>query len=341
MAPAALLAIVGLGLVLAYVIPQRIKERSDYALVRTEDRYSAQMRVVKATARRVEATQARPSSDSGEVPLLVTGSARAQIAALGDARMSRPAGPLDRAAVSAQREALALRGDRAVVLAERQATARRRARVASLAGLVAVVAWALTAFTAFPAVAAAVLTALFGGVLVAGARAASAQRAADAHMNLVAREVEAAATATQALRRVTAERAAGVEGAEPSDLETQAIRVVTAADLAPLAVPAPIPAPVLPSVEEAPHTSATPVVHPAWQDDDADWSPRELPAPAYTLKPTVRQQYARPLDESDLAAASYTVAREPGPSTAEVVAEATAASDTLDSILARRRRATA
>ena len=82
MAPAALLAIVGLGLVLAYVIPQRIKERSDYALVRTEDRYSAQMRVVKATASRVESAHARPSSDSGEVPLLRTGSARAQIAAL-------------------------------------------------------------------------------------------------------------------------------------------------------------------------------------------------------------------------------------------------------------------
>jgi hypothetical protein len=344
MAPAALLAIVGLGLILAYVIPQRIKERSDYALVRTEDRYSAQMRVVKATARRVEGAHGRPSSDSGEVPLLVTGSARAQIASLGDARMSRPAGPLDRAAVSAQREAIALRGDRAVVLAERRATARRRARVASSAGLVAVLGWALVAFTSFPTVLAAVFTALFGGVVVAGARAAAAQRAADAHMNLVGREVEAAATATQALRRVTAERALGVVDAEPSDLETQAIRVVTAADLAPLAVPAPIPAPVLPSVEEAPHTSATPVVHPAWAEEEADWSPRELPAPAYTLKPTVRPQYARPLEESDLAAASYTVARDeavPSPSTAEVVSEATAASDNLDSILARRRRASA
>jgi len=339
MAPAALLAIVGLGLVLAYVIPQRIKERSDYALVRTEDRYSAQMRVVKATARRVEAAHARPSSDSGEVPLLVTGTARAQIASLGEDRMSRPAGPLDRAAVSAQREAIALRGDRAVVLAERHATARRRARVASLAGLIAVLGWAFAAFTAFPAVAAAVLTALFGGVLVAGARAASAQRAADAHMNLVAREVEAAATATQALRRVTAERAAGVEDAEPSDLETQAIRVVTAADLAPLAVPAPIPSPVLPSVEEAPHTSATPVVHPAWEDD-TDWSPRELPAPAYTLKPTVRQQYARPLTEGDLAGSSYAAAVAEA-SAADVVAEVSAASDNLDAILARRRRATA
>jgi len=337
MAPAALLAIVGLGLVLAYVIPQRIKERSDYALVRTEDRYSAQMRVVKATARRVEAAHARPSSDSGEVPLLVTGAARAQIASLGDDRMSRPAGPLDRAAVSAQREAIALRGDRAVVLAERQATARRRARVATLAAFVAIAGWALTVFTAFPAVAAAILTAVFGGVLVAGARAASAQRAADAHMNLVAREVEAAATATQALRRVTADRAAGIEGAEPSDLETQAIRVVTAADLAPLAVPAPIPAPVLPEV--APHTSATPAVHPAWEDD-SDWSPRELPAPAYTLKPTVRPQYARPLDESDLAGASYAAAQAEA-SAAEVVAEVSAASENLDAILARRRRASA
>ena len=118
--------------------------------------------------------------------------------------------------------------------------------------------------------------------------------AADAHLHLVAREVEAAATATQALRRVTAERAAGVD-AEPSDLETQAIRVVTAADLAPLAVPAPIPSPVLP-VEAAPLTSATPAVHPAWADE-ADWSPRELPAPAYTLKATVRPQYARPLED--------------------------------------------
>ena len=332
-------------MVLAYVIPQRIKERADYALVRTEDRYSAQMRVVKATAQRVQGVASRPSTDSGEVPLLVTGSARAHIVALGDQRMSRPAGPLDRAAVSAQREAIALRGDRAIILAERRATAQRRARVAALAGFVAVLGWAFVAFTAFPAVVAAVLTAGFGGVLVAGARAASAQRAADAHLHLVAREVEAAATATQALRRVTAERAQGVD-AEPSDLETQAIRVVTAADLAPLAVPAPIPSPVLPAVEAAPVTSATPAVHPAWEDD-ADWSPRDLPAPSYTLKPTVRPQYARPLEASDLAgssygAPSYTVsAYAPPAETTDIVEETDQAADQLDAILARRRRATA
>jgi hypothetical protein len=329
MPPAALLAIVALGLVLAYVIPQRIKERADYALVRTEDRYSAQMRVVKATAKRVEQPHARPSADSGEVPLLVTGPARAQIAALGEDRMSRPSGPLDRAAVSAQREAIALRGDRAAVLAERRATARRRAAVAGLVGLVAVLGWALAAFTAFPAVIAAILTAAFGGVLVAGARAAAAQRTADAHLHLVAREVEAAATATQALRRVTAQRAQGVE-AEPSDLETQAIRVVTAADLAPLAAPAPIPSPVLPVVEAPAETGEL---------SGADWSPREMPAPAYTLKPSVRPQYARPLDDGDLAGSSYAAAAI-AVEAADAPASA-AAPGQLDAILARRRQASA
>lgn len=333
MVPAALLAIVGIGLVLAYVIPQRIRERADYALVRTEDRYSAQMRVVKATARRMEQPHSRPSSDSGEVPLLVTGAARAQISALGEERMSRPSGPLDRAAVSAQREAIALRGDRATVIAERKATARRRAWVAGAAGLVAVAAWVLTGLTPFPAVAAAVVTALFGGVLVAGARAASAQRAADAHLHLVAREVEAAATATQALRRVAAERAQGRD-AEPSDLETQAIRVVTAADLAPLAAPAPIPSPVLPVASPSEETGEIAEV-------SSDWSPREIPAPAYTLKPTVRPQYARTIEEADLAGSSYAhVAARQEPE-AESVAEAPAAAGQLDAILARRRRASA
>jgi len=279
MTPAALLAIVALGMVLAYVIPQRIKERSDYALVRTEDRYSAEMRVVKASARRVEASHARPSSDSGELPLLVTGAARASIVALGQSSMSRPAGPLDRAATSAVRERLALRGDRAAVLAERRATARRRARVALLSFVLAAAAWVVAAVTAFPVLVAAIATAAFAGVVVAGARAGAAQRAVDARLSLVAREVEAAATATQALRRVTQERARGIE-TEPSDVETQAIRVITTEDLAPLAAPAPIPSPVLPvKIDE---------------DEGIEWSPRDMPAPAYTLKQTLRPAQARP-----------------------------------------------
>lgn len=294
MTPAGLLAIIAVGMVLAYVLPQRIKERSDYALVRTEDRYSAEMRVVKSTAERAQKAAARPSSDSGEVPLLVTGAARASISALGGEQMSRPSGPLDRAATAAQRERLALRSDRAVVLAERAQRAKRRSRVASIVALVSVVAWVLVAVTGFPALIAALATATLGGVVVAGARTAAAQRKADINIRLIAREVEAAATATQALRRVARERAEGHE-AQPSDVETQAIRVVTTEDLAPLAAPAPVPAPEIPQ-------RATAATDRASQGEA--WSPNEIPAPAYTLKASVRRSVARPISDEDFAASA-------------------------------------
>ncbi|WP_156162325.1 hypothetical protein [Demequina iriomotensis] len=316
MPPAGLLAIIALGMVLAYVIPQRIRERGDYALVRTEDRYSAEMRVVKTTAERVKRAVSRASSDAAEVPLLVTGAVRASIASLGADSMSRPAGPIDKAATSAQRQLIAMRTDRASALAERKARARRRARVALGAGALAATSWVLVPFTAVPAVVGAIMTALFAGVVVLGARAAAAQRRVDARLALVAREVGAAATATQALRKVTRERAAGLDS-QPSDVATQAIKVVTSADIAPLSVPVPV-------VER-------PVVEAPAVEESAAWSPRELPAPSYTLKAEVRQAQARPLEDGDIAAASYREdARAQAPETGS-----------LDSILARRRSASA
>lgn len=361
MTPAGLLAIIAVGMVLAYVLPQRIKERSDYALVRTEDRYSAEMRVVKSTAQRAEKSASRPSSDSGEVPLLVTGAARASITALGDEQMSRPWGPLDRAATAAQRERLSLRSDRAVVLAERKVRAKRRGLVAAAVATLAVVGWVLVIATGFPAIVATLLTAGFGGVVVAGARTAAAQRKADQNIRLIAREVEAAATATQALRRVARERAAGHE-AEPSDVETQAIRVVTTEDLAPLAAPAPVPAPELPA-RVIVETGA-----PARSGEA--WTPNTVPAPAYTLKASVRRAQARPITDDDLAAsalnaerdidarAAKRAARDPATrATAQVKVPAASSANSsplapqrddeastvgaLDAILAKRRQASA
>ncbi|WP_062516132.1 hypothetical protein [Demequina gelatinilytica] len=314
MLPAGLLAIIALGMVLAFVIPQRIRERADYALVRTEDRYSAEMRVVKTTAERVKRAVSRASSDAADVPLLVTGAARATIARLGADSMSRPAGPIDKAATSAQRQYLAMRKDRAVALAERKARARRRARVALGTAALAILSWILVPFTALPALVAAVTTAIFAGVLVLGARAAAAQRRIDARLAMVAREVGAAATATQALRTVARERAAGIDS-QPSDVATQAIQVVTAKDIAPLSVPMPV------------VTQAAPVAEQPAVEESAAWSPRELPAPSYTLKAEVRQAQARPLEDGDIAAASY---REERPATGA-----------LDSILERRRSASA
>lgn len=323
MPPAGLLAIIALGMVLAYVIPQRIKERSDYALVRTEDRFSAEMRVVKTTAERLEKPVSRASSDSGEVPLLVTGAARASIAKLGADAMSRPAGPIDKAATSAQRQLIAMRADRASVLAERRARARRRARVALGTAVFAALTWILVSFGVVHPAVAAVATGLVAGVVVQGARAAAAQRRVDARIALVAREVGAAATATQALRQVSAERAAGRD-AQPSDVATQAIKIVTAADLAPLAAPAPAPV-----VTQAPAVSRT-------AEESAAWSPREMPAPSYTLKAQVRPGQARPLEDADIAAASYrAVEGEAAPEAAP------ATTGSLDAILARRRSASA
>ena len=334
MVPAGLLAIVALGLVVAYVLPQRVKERGEYALVRVDDRYSSDMRVVKSSADRAERSAARPSTDSGEVPLLSTGADRAARSSDRAESMSRPASPLDRAAVHAQREQYAMRRDRARMHAERAAQARRRATIAAAATIVAIVAWSLVAFAGASAVLGAVATAGLVGVVTSSVRAASAQREADARMIAVSREVEAAATATQALRVVARARAEG-NVAEPSDVATQAIRIVTAEDLAPLAVPAAIPAPELPAIES----------------DDAErapWVPQDMPAPAYTLKPTVRQREARPISTDDYDAAKARAARWGDLQADDAPARSTSLGDeaapttaALDAILARRRRASA
>ncbi len=333
---AGLLAIVALGIVVAYVLPQRIKERGEYALVRVDDRYSSDMRVVKSTAERIQKAVSRPSSDSAEVPLLRTGDQRAA-KALSDRTesMSRPTTPLDRAAVHAQRERDALRRDRAALLAERAAQARRRATVAAGSLIVTVVTWFIIAVTTLSPFVGAVATAAFLGVVITGSRAAAAQRRADQKIRAIAREVEAAATATQALRTVTRERAAGHE-VQPSDVATQAIRVLTTEDLAPLAAPAPVPAPELPA-------KRTP--------EPSPWTPQDMPAPAYTLKSSVRPRQARPISDEDYDVAKERAARwgdlraddAPAASTSgqHVNQEPESTTAALDQILARRRRASA
>jgi len=344
MPPAGLLAIVAVGLVLAYVLPQRIRERSDYALVRTEDRYSADMRVVRASAARVAPRDA--SSASAEVPLLVTGAARARVSALGDSHMSRPQGPLDRAATHAQRESNHLRRDRRGSVAQREVRARRRAAVSALAAAVTAVAWVLVALTAFPVVIAAIVSTLLVTAIASSAKAGAAERKALAEVRGVVREVEAAATATRALRAVAAARASGL-AAQPSELATQAIAIVTAADLAPLAAPSlsrktmADRAAQAAAVEEAIRRAAA---------DDAElraadasgWRPRAMPVPAYALKPSVRQQVARHMSEDDYAASTHASDRAArAEASAERAAHAAPTTGALDAILARRKQASA
>jgi len=344
MPPAGLLAIIAVGLALAYVLPQRIRERSDYALVRTEDRYSADMRVVRASAARVAPRDA--SSASTEVPLLVTGAARAKVRALGDQHMSRPQGPLDRVATHAQRESLHLRQDRMGSMAQRAFQARRRAAMSGIAAVAALIAWILVVATGFPAIIAAVVSAGLVTAVASSAKAAGAERKALAQVRGVMREVEAAATATRALRAVAAARASGMH-AEPSAVATQAIAIVTSADLAPLAAPA---LTRRAAAERAAHAAA---VEEAIQaaavddarllaDDAAGWRPRTMPVPAYALRPAVRQQVARHMSEDDYAASTHAYDRAArAEASAERSAQQAPTTGALDAILARRKQASA
>ncbi len=367
MPPVGLLAIAALGLILVYALPQRMRERADYAMVRTEDRFSADMRVIRASVARMEArpaSPARPASSTSGAPAAT----KKTISALGESVMTRPAAPLDRAATRARREMVAMRRDRNKVLARRRAQSRRRAAIATLAALASVGLWGFVAAASAPAWAAWVAvgtSTLFGSSVVAGRRAARAYEAQDARLIPVATEVMVAATAAAAIQRVSTERAVG-HRAVPTASETQAIRILLSEDLrpgklapsslVPGASPAPLPGPELPGI-------VSPAV------DDPGWTPNTMPVPSYTLKPSAKPGTARPISEEDLAAgtraAEEAVDRRIAQREAEQRRSAPAASSagqqnpaaqnpasqreadpqpataTLDAILARRRRQSA
>lgn len=350
MPPAALLLIIALGLVLAYALPQRVRERGDYALVRTEDRYSAEMRVVRSTAQRLAQRPTQAPSASGETPLLVTGAARVRVAQVGAEHMSRPHGPLDRAATQAQREQYHLLRDRLGSRAERAYRARRRGAAAVALAIVSAVAWALVPGAGVTPWLGAVTTGALVSVVAYSVRTGVVERRALEAGKAVVREVQAAAAATRALSVVSEARARG-DQAEPSDVATQAIRIITATDLAPLQAPALRRAAAQATAAE-PVRAASPARSRAPQSDEG-WRPRTMPVPAYALKASVRQRQARELSEDDYAASSHAdyraavheaaaeraAARERAAGEAAPAAQPAGA--TLDAILAKRKRASA
>jgi hypothetical protein len=330
MPPVGLLAIVALGLVFAFALPERVRESGQYDVVRTEGRYRADMRVIRESAARVEAVAVAVKAPSGKGTRgLAPRKARASIKALGGSVMSRPAAPLDRAATIAQSQAVSMHRDRARMRARRAAQARRRAIVGALAALTAAVAGGLVIASAWPLWSVVAASTVVGGVSIAGRRAVKAQAVFDARLEAVEREVTTAATATSALRRVVTERAAG-RNVLPSLAETQAIQVVARDSVATPTEPTSIPTPSAPRK----------IVEPGW-------SPGMLPIPTYTLKPAAKVQTPRPISADDLAvgvrnAELVAQRREAAVAArAEVGLEPEASTQTLEDILARRRRHTA
>ena len=327
MPPVGLVAIVLLGIVLAYVVPQRMRERADYAMVRVEDRFSPEMRVVRSTAERAMQAPSADASGSREASgaLLTTGKARASVAKLGEATMARPTAPLERAAVAARRQAHHVSSDMRAREARRSAMARRRGAVAVTTLLAAAAGWALYGATLVPLWVPVAASTAVVSVGIAGRRARLAQVRADQAASPVEREVLTAAAATSALQRLTRTRVGG-ELYAPTDAETEAIRVLTATDLAPGAVPASVPAPELP------------------YEEDADWAPSAIPAPTYTLKARVAQRTPKPISDEDIAAGEAAAAQAGADSTRErtrVTDEAEPSTAALDAILARRGRQSA
>jgi hypothetical protein len=325
MPPVGLLALAALGLVFVYALPDRIREVGQYAVVRTEGRYRADMQVIRSSAARVDAETAHPAAGKRSRGLAPR-EARASIKALGGSVMSRPAAPLDRAAIVARRQMVTMQRDRDRILARRAAQARRRATIGVLSVFATSVTWGFVAATAWPLWSAIAASTALGGITIAGRRAVRAQKTADRRLVPVAQEVVVAATATAALQRVTVERAAGHE-VRPSIEETQAIKIV-----------------IREAVSTAPARPST--ILPEGEGEQG-WSPGMLPIPTYTLKPAAKIQTPRPISEDDLVAGRKAAERaaqwREAPATApeEATVEPEATTQTLDDILARRRRKSA
>lgn len=329
MPPVGLVAIAALGLVLIYVLPDRIRETGQYEVVRTENRYRADMEVVRSSAARVDRVSA-PTTKRRKA--LAPRGAKASIKALGGSVMSRPPAPLDRATTIAQRQMVAMQRDYGRIRARRKAQARRRATVGVVFLFLASAAWGFVAASAWPLWLAVAASTVCGGIAVAGRRAVRAQEKADARLVPVALEVATAATATAALQRIAVERAAG-HTIRPSNEETQAIEVVTRAPAVPEAVPAPS------------------VAAPETPEEEPGWKPGMLPIPIYTLKPVVKPRTPRPINEEDLAAGKRAAEKVARARDAEAeaalvgagaaVEEPEASTQTLEDILMRRRRVSA
>lgn len=322
---------------IAYLVPHRLRYRQQLAECRTEDRFSARLRVVrvagKARGARPERRHAAP-----EARVLLHPPRR------GGGSVDRPHGLADRAVADAVRRTAAERAARAAHLARRRAGARRRALLAatllvlSIAGWAAVVGGALAVLGLAPSL-------LLTSVLVLGRRAVVAGQRADAAW-------AAGARARAAVPRSTRPTAVG-HAHRPSEAATEIIARVPAE--APRAAVSADPA--VERVARAERAEQAERERAAAEQAEAEraesgptWAPVPVPRPTYSLKPSVRRPEPAPLvlDERADGAASASGATTEAESDVDQVesaaerAEEPAARATgfdLDAVLARRRAA--
>jgi len=196
--PAGLVALAILVVWLAYFVPSRLLHRQQVSTARTEDRFSAQLRVVAVSGgesvERVPGGDCAPGVQRSERLLTQPNSISA-----GHPR-TRGAYDVERSGISAARREQVSR---------RQVAARRRAVVTASVATLTVLAVVLGAVTPLPLVVALVPAVLLTSVLVLGRRAAVADARAEAELRHRARVAARATESVRSSARVSGSRLVG------------------------------------------------------------------------------------------------------------------------------------
>lgn len=277
------------GLWIAYLVPHKLRHRQQMLESRTDDRFSAALRVLAVTGpqgsshrqRADVARTVRPDCTREEQKrngLLHAGSGVRVAPAVTDRRtdrggddVDRPHGTQDRIGADAVRRAAALHAAHAAATARRGAAARRRGALAGLLLAASVVTWVVVAATAVPLLAAVVPSALLVSVLGLGRRAVVQGQQAEAEwQRRIAEADEAVRSRVVRPGRVSA----GGRAVRPSIDDTQAIAQVGA--------PA--------------GTASEGRVWSGGREGDS-WTPVPVPAPTYTTKAAAPRREPAPLGE--------------------------------------------
>jgi hypothetical protein len=282
-------ALVVVGLWIAYLVPYKLRHRQQMLESRTDDRFSAALRVLAVTGpqgsshrqRADVARTVRPDcarKEQKRTGLLHAGSGVRVAPAVTDRRtdrggddVDRPHGTQDRIGADAVRRAATLHAAHAAATARRGAAARRRGALAGLLLAATVVTWVVVAVTTVPVLAAVVPSALLVSVLGLGRRAVVQGQQAEAEWRRRTAEADEAVR-TRVVRpgRVSA----GGRAVRPSIDDTQAIAQVGA--------PA--------------GTASEGRVWSGGREGDS-WTPVPVPAPTYTTKAAAPRREPAPLGE--------------------------------------------
>lgn len=316
---------------IAYLVPHRLRYRQQLLDARADDRFSADLRVVRVAA--VAGPEA-PVHPTGVVPVRLHPGAphrpRTTLApparpGPGGRPMERPHATRDRVAADLVRRSAAEHARRAADLAARAAGARRRRvlvatlLVATLAGWGAVVAGVPLVMGLVPSALLVTVGVLGRRAVLAAARADAAWAAGAAHRlpltptvvrTAVGRAVHPSDAVTEVLARVPR-----------TSPESRAAELGAASELLAGLAGAP--------VDGAPEPRAERSAPPA--ESGPAWQPVPVPRPTYTLKPSVRRPEPAPLPEVEEVPAAAARTDVPTPAATGV------AGLDLDAVLARRR----